>query len=809
MPNGKPVIDDGCYLIRYVPADPSQDVLFFEGTARVMRVNSGSPGQSELRAGADLYCRLGCQCDPDLAQKKGKEWLNYDPTRQKKNERVKIPIFARKFYRYYLQITKILEDVPKKNVSLSVSVYEFKQDTLWRNPGSRWVCLTKFTPTGYKEYFEGNVLDQDSGQIVGTLTMCKVSERLRRATVVIHCSKGVKSFPGYGILKGKAADVKKAWKVAFEEAGWEIRLDLKRKSDLQPADGKGEWTIGELQQALHVIHIRQTVPAGRIKTAENKQILEKMTPLQIQKHFPDLSRFTDPLDTEWVYQLLCVPRIDGFDRGVMFDPYGSDSENLPREGAAVAAEWKFGADAEELLKDNPTDSQKDQAEQIELMWGTAYAPDPQQLQAVHKAYFRVGVHEIGHAMGLGHNFKDDGFMNTTDSIAEDNLKELNKRTDADNAALQAIRNASLQAIGFKGLKPGPTYPRKAAAFVKSSAKNTFGPQVNDLIDAANELKVRPFPWLIKEHFQADDLNRLRFGPDVTIRPGTSFNDSGPLFGDEQPMPAEGLKLKVSPLLDAIPFGAPARIKLRITNTSSQNQKVPISLSLKTGVVTGSVVDPDGIERTFWPLKKWEDSDPGRILPAYESRTFTMTLLRGAQKALFPVAGDHRVKVRATWQRNGKSVCLDDQTIVHVNAPIDDNHRATALKILSTPDTLFSVAIIGDHLIEGNKAVQAAVDNPILRPHFAVIRAKLLLTGPRKPPLDLDEACDLIDDSVVMSFDEIDNVSQLLCKRFPRARPPKLRQAVICLDAKLVKLRAEGSIEDRPAQIVRQRLKGLR
>jgi len=32
----KPVLEDGCYLIRYEPAEPIADVLFFEGTARIM-----------------------------------------------------------------------------------------------------------------------------------------------------------------------------------------------------------------------------------------------------------------------------------------------------------------------------------------------------------------------------------------------------------------------------------------------------------------------------------------------------------------------------------------------------------------------------------------------------------------------------------------------------------------------------------------------------------------------------------------------------------------------------------------------------
>src|SRR5262249_46659879 len=131
-------------------------------------------------------------------------------------------------------------------------------------------------------------------------------------------------------------------------------------------------------------------------------------------------------------------------------------------------------------------------------------------------------------------------------------------------------------------------------------------------------------------------------------------------------------------------------------------------------------------------------------------------------------------------------------------------RTAALRILSTPDTLFSIAIGGDHLIEGNKAIDFAMRNPILRPHFAIIRAKLHLIGPRE--VKVDEACALIDDKVIMSFDEIDSISQLLHKRHNKPwRPQYLETAVSHLKSKISKFRGDGSIEDRPARIVGQRL----
>jgi hypothetical protein len=409
-----------------------------------------------------------------------------------------------------------------------------------------------------------------------------------------------------------------------------------------------------------------------------------------------------------------------------------------RQAVNLDAEWRYHVLAVKTIDATPrgimydnggTDSNNVPREGIGISshwiidqgWGTVSGL---RFGTANAPYFRTAVHEIGHAMGLFHTTGDNGFMNTSDVIA------------------------------------------------------------------AAGTPANPFPSNIKWGYHPDNLKQLRHYPDPFVRPGSvAFGGASaatpPITPTDLEAEVDGLVLEVSPLLDEVPIGAPVRVGYRLVNRGTDTVVVPKDLSLFGEAVSGTVTDPAGTVRSFSTIVRCVDDHEHVELAPGDSLSESVTLMRGAEGALFPVAGVHEVELEVHWELAGGEMqaTVRGSTTVAVTPAQDAKHAAAAHKVLSTPDAHLVLAIGGDHLTEGIEAIQAALDSKVLRPHFAVIEAKRLgrRFGKRKP--DVKAAADLVDDSAVMSASEMGRMALIAADG---AGAPAKEMA------KTLKARAKGS-----------------
>ncbi|KAJ6131681.1 hypothetical protein N7471_006896 [Penicillium samsonianum] len=306
-------------------------------------------------------------------------------------------------------------------------------------------------------------------------------------------------------------------------------------------------------------------------------------------------------------------------------------------------------------------------------------------------YFRTAVHEVGHAFGLLHNLSNQYFMDTSDQIA-----------------------------------------------------------------AAGELVPPKFPQNIKWNFAEIDLRRLRHYPDIFVRPGgvpfAAASETTPIISpSDTEIEVPDLKLEVQPLLRVVPLGAPVRVTIKLTNTSSTPIRAPSDISFKSGFVRGYVTDVSGPPRTFSPLVL-TDENPINDLQPGESVDAELTLLRGPDGALFPKAGVSDVTVKINWAVGDAVAAVVGKATVMVTCHEDAKHAEAAHKVLATPDAHLVLVLGGDHLEKGIEAIKAALDDSTLRPHFAAIEARRCAQG--REPLNLDHAKRLFKErGVIMSDSE--------------------------------------------------------
>jgi hypothetical protein len=546
-------------------------------------------------------------------------------------------------YSYYLSITKILEGVTfGNNFELGFDRWRYTPPATsggtgtWANEGSFNATMTWTTsPAGYpsaRDYLTGNVKNA-AGIVIGSLSMGWVSSFLRKATIEIDSVTGVNPPLDNGLTGTNQFD----WEKVFGNVSWDLTV-APSQSNIPEPSGDG-WTDAE----LHASMLRWRDSAN--------------------------------LNTEWRFHLLCVKKIDSTPRGIMYDAYGTDSNQIPREGAAIADSWI-----------------------VDSGWGRASG---KKFGEVPEAYFRASVHEIGHAISLQHNLNNQHFMDTSDTIA-----------------------------------------------------------------TAGRVTPPSFPDNIKWSFANDDVRRLKHWPDIFVRPGGSPfgspNTKPVVSPPDNTVDLPDVELRVTPTLSEVPLGAPVRLELKLRNIASTGGfpvQVPADIGLRSGFIHGTVTTPAGIFKTFRSIIV-NDSETYRVLAPGEEVTASVTLLRGAEGALFASSGLYDVSVEVKWGVQEAVNSVIGSTTVLVTGPKDASHAAAAHKLLTSPDAHLVLVLGGDHLEDGISAIEAALEDDTLRPHYEAVVAKRLATRFEGREPDIDAARMLFNYKSVATISEKEKLQRL-------------------------------------------------
>jgi len=391
------------------------------------------------------------------------------------------------------------------------------------------------------------------------------------------------------------------------------------------------------------------------------------------------------LDSEWRYYVLVVEHLwqkPTFAFGKMFDDGAIDSNLVPREGLAVAGGSRFPDAA---------------------MYGSASG---KLLEEVPMAFLRAVIHELGHAMGLSHNFSSREFMQGTDYIAED---------------------------------PHGRFPRNIVWRFSSE----------DLV----RLKHLPDPWVRPGGVPfAQGFTKLP----VPLEDITS--DASDQFAFE-----------VIPLATAVPLGAPVRLHLRLTNRSNQEMPGPCSLSLAGGCVSGAVTGPGEVARSFVSAKllqgeKSVKMNAGGIIED------DVILLRGPDGSLFPTPGVYEIDLDVIWIAPGGLARARAKAALLITWPPAGTDELAAVAVLSNPEIVIPLIFRSNpsglaekdqrQLDNGMAALALALKAPCLRYYWAAIEARRLAEA---GPDSLDAVAELLREPAALNAVEICTFLTLLQK----------------------------------------------
>jgi len=282
-------------------------------------------------------------------------------------------------------------------------------------------------------------------------------------------------------------------------------------------------------------------------------------------------------------------------------------------------------------------------------------------------YFRTAIHEIGHCMNLTHSLSTQTLMDTTDCLLSTEAK--------------AAANGN---------------PKKA----------------------------------VKLEFLPEDAFWLQHAPDIAIRPGGVSRHNLQWQRKQRSQTTTvlvksqtALTLDIKLVDNKIPFGAPARLDITLSN-QGEPTLVPADISLRGGCVSGSVHSPNQSTAYFRSAFKCCDSvkPDGRLEPlADKPKTDGLTLLRGIDSPLFPRPGKYRIELVLRWDVEGQTRQVTGSTSIVVLPPNPKDSFQTLAAAAAINQPLLMPAIVQGRLVkEGIVPLGLTLASTELAPHYEAI-----------------------------------------------------------------------------------------